>query len=152
MPPRLELHALPGEEREPGADGSAALRRYRLNVWDVGGQKTLRAFWRNYYEQTDGLIWVVDSSDVHRLRDCREELHKLLKEERLAGSSLLILANKQDIAGALGAEQIEAELGLGDMGRRHWRVGGCSGVTGAGLVDSFDWIVTDIGQRIYMTD
>ena len=54
--------------------------------------------------------------------------------------------------GSRGAPQHEAELGLGDMGRRHWRVGGCSGVTGAGLVDSFDWIVTDIGQRIYMTD
>ena len=121
-------------------------------MWDVGGQKTLRAFWRNYYEQTDGLIWVVDSSDVHRMADCREDLHKLLKEERLAGASLLILANKQDIAGALCVEEIEAELGLEGMGRRHWCVRGCSGATGAGLIDSFDWIVTDIGQRIYMTN
>ena len=23
----------------------------RLNIWDVGGQKTLRSYWRNYYEQ-----------------------------------------------------------------------------------------------------
>jgi GTPase SAR1 family protein len=55
--------------------------RYSLNIWDVGGQKTIRSYWRNYFEQTDGLVWVVDSSDVRRLDDCRAELHNLLKEE-----------------------------------------------------------------------
>ncbi len=49
-----------------------ACRRYRLNIWDVGGQKTIRSYWRNYYESTDGLIWVVDSADTARLRDCAE--------------------------------------------------------------------------------
>ena len=39
--------------------------RYRLNIWDVGGQKTLRSYWRNYFEATDGLVWVVDSADRH---------------------------------------------------------------------------------------
>lgn len=39
---------------------------YRLNIWDVGGQKSLRAYWRNYYERTDGLVWVVDSADKFR--------------------------------------------------------------------------------------
>jgi GTPase SAR1 family protein len=52
-----------------------------LNIWDVGGQKTIRSYWRNYFEQTDGLVWVVDSSDIRRLDDCRAELHNLLKEE-----------------------------------------------------------------------
>lgn len=33
-------------------------RRYKLNIWDIGGQKTLRPYWRNYFEKTDGLIWV----------------------------------------------------------------------------------------------
>ncbi|EER03874.1 ADP-ribosylation factor, putative [Perkinsus marinus ATCC 50983] len=79
---------------------------YKLNIWDVGGQKSIRSFWRNYFEATDGLVWVVDSLDRHRLSDCKEELHKLLREERLAGASLLILANKQDIAGALSPEEI----------------------------------------------
>lgn len=55
--------------------------RYTLNIWDVGGQKTIRSYWRNYFEQTDGLIWVVDSSDLRRLDDCKMELDNLLKEE-----------------------------------------------------------------------
>jgi small GTP-binding protein len=54
---------------------------FNLNIWDVGGQKSLRSYWRNYFETTDGLIWVVDSADKRRLADCKEELHKLLQEE-----------------------------------------------------------------------
>ena len=48
---------------------------------DVGGQKTLRSYWRNYFERTDALIWVVDATDRLRIDDCREELHGLLEEE-----------------------------------------------------------------------
>lgn len=54
---------------------------YKLNVWDVGGQKSLRSYWRNYFESTDGLIWVVDSADKRRLGDCTTELHSLIEEE-----------------------------------------------------------------------
>ncbi|KAK8050415.1 ADP-ribosylation factor 4 [Apiospora phragmitis] len=54
---------------------------YKLNIWDVGGQKTLRSYWRNYFEKTDALIWVVDATDRLRIQDCREELHGLLQEE-----------------------------------------------------------------------
>lgn len=54
---------------------------YKLNIWDVGGQQTLRSYWRNYFEETDGLIWVVDSADTTRLQDCKNELQKLLSEE-----------------------------------------------------------------------
>lgn len=50
-------------------------------MWDVGGQRTIRAFWRHYFECTDGLIWVVDSADRDRMKTCKEELHRLLKEE-----------------------------------------------------------------------
>ncbi|GAY46884.1 hypothetical protein CUMW_100390, partial [Citrus unshiu] len=56
-------------------------QKYTLNIWDVGGQRTIRSYWRNYFEQTDGLVWVVDSSDLRRLDDCKMELDNLLKEE-----------------------------------------------------------------------
>ena len=70
---------------------------FKLNMWDVGGQKTIRPYWRNYFESTDGIIWVVDSVDPWRLEDCRAHLKDILSQEKLAGASLLIFANKQDL-------------------------------------------------------
>jgi signal recognition particle receptor subunit beta len=55
---------------------------YKLNMWDVGGQKSIRSYWRNYFEKTDGLVWVVDSADrMDRFEECQRELHSLLQEE-----------------------------------------------------------------------
>ena len=65
------------------------LCRYRLNVWDVGGQKSIRSYWRNYFESTDGIVWVIDSADPRRFEDCKRELHALLHEE--VGIFLLLL-------------------------------------------------------------
>lgn len=48
---------------------------------DVGGQKTLRSYWKNYFEKTDTLVWVVDATDRLRVDDCRDELAGLLLEE-----------------------------------------------------------------------
>jgi len=62
-------------------------RGYLLNCWDVGGQQTIRSYWRNYFEQTDGLIWVVDSADRVRLNDCKRELDVLMEQEKLAVSA-----------------------------------------------------------------
>ncbi|OAX82204.1 hypothetical protein ACJ72_03447 [Emergomyces africanus] len=70
-------------------------------VRDVGGQKTLRSYWRNYFEKTDALIWVVDATDRIRIDDCREELAGLLQEERLTGASLLVFLNKTDVEGGM---------------------------------------------------
>lgn len=126
---------------------------FSLNFWDVGGQKTIRAYWRNYFERTDGIIWVVDSADQVRLEICRKELCSLLEQEKLAGASLLIFANKQDVIGAFNAEEIAEELGLrknSSFYNRHWSIRGCSAVTGEGLVDGMDWLVEDISSRIFM--
>mmetsp|Transcript_11411 Transcript_11411/g.20838 ORF Transcript_11411/g.20838 Transcript_11411/m.20838 type:complete len:188 (+) Transcript_11411:257-820(+) len=128
-------------------------RGYTLNVWDVGGQKSIRAYWRNYFESTDGLIWVVDSADRARMELCRQEMLELLQQERLAGASLMILANKQDIEGAMDASEIAKVLELDTNNKfehRHWSIFGCSAVTGAGLVDAMDWMVEDIANRIFM--
>lgn len=133
---------------------SARPHRYKLNVWDVGGQKTLRSYWRNYYEETDGVIWVVDSADRRRLRDCKEEFGKLLGQEKLAGATLLVLANKQDISGALSMDDIATALELGgeSTAKRHWKIEPCSAVTGDGLVAGVDWLVRDISSRIFLGD
>lgn len=129
--------------------------RYKLNVWDVGGQTTIRSYWKNYFESTDGVVWVVDSADKKRLLDCKKELFGLLQQEKLAGASLLVFANKQDIKGALPPKEIAELLELGThpvYEGRHWSIEGCSAYTGDGLVAGVDWVVGDIASRIFMGD
>lgn len=125
---------------------------FKLNVWDVGGQKSLRSYWRNYFESTDGLIWVVDSADRMRLQDCKQELHSLLTEERLHGATLLVFANKQDLQGALPATEIQKCLNLDEITTHHWLIQDCSAVTGANLLQGIDWIIDDIASRIFTMD
>ena len=129
-------------------------RGYKLNVWDVGGQKTIRSYWRNYFEQTDGIVWVVDSADKRRLQQCKDELSKIMGQEKLAGASLLVFANKQDLKGALSDKDIADALGLGGelFNKHHWQIHPCSAVTGKGLVEGMDWIVDDISSRIFLSD
>jgi ADP-ribosylation factor-like protein 2 len=79
-------------------------------------------------------------------------LHKLLLEERLAGATLLIFANKQDVAGSLSASDLENVLRLKDLGARHYKVVACSAVTGAGLDEGFSWLVGDIASRIFLLE
>lgn len=126
---------------------------YTLNFWDVGGQKSIRAYWRNYFESTDGIIFVVDSVDRARLEQCREALLDLVQQERLAGAALLIFANKQDVAGALNVQEIAVSLQLGtheSFRKRHWFIHACSAVSGSGLEAGMDAIVEDIAQRIFV--
>lgn len=127
-------------------------RGYTLNVWDVGGQKSLRSYWRNYFESTDGLIWVVDCADRMRLDACKEELGKLLHEERLSGATLLVLANKQDMPGALSPQEINDILDLDAIKTHHWSVVGVSAVTGEKLLQAVDWLLDDIAKRIFTLD
>eukprot|EP00918_Siedleckia_nematoides_P029179 GHVU01062845.1.p1 GENE.GHVU01062845.1~~GHVU01062845.1.p1 ORF type:complete len:185 (+),score=23.48 GHVU01062845.1:270-824(+) len=127
-------------------------RGFKLNFWDVGGQKSLRSYWRNYFESTDGLIWVVDSADRRRMQDCKQEMETLLLEERLAGATLLVFANKQDLPGALSAEDIKKALELDNIKTHHWLIIGCSAVTGEHLLDGMDWVIDDISSRIFTMD
>lgn len=92
-------------------------KNYNLNMWDVGGQKSLRSYWKNYFESTDGLIWVVDSADAKRFNDCKQELHNLLEEERLQGATLLVFCNKRDLPGSVEVDKIKEFLELG-QGRK----------------------------------
>ena len=47
-------------------------------MWDVGGQDKIRRLWRHYYQNTNGLVFVVDSSDKERMDESCEELHSIL--------------------------------------------------------------------------
>ncbi|KAI6393410.1 ADP-ribosylation factor-like protein 2 [Pyricularia oryzae] len=123
---------------------------YKLNIWDVGGQKTLRSYWRNYFEKTDALIWVVDATDRLRVEDCRVELHGLLQEERLSGASLLVFANKTDVNGCMQKDEILEGLQLKEIRTHRWSILKCSAMTGKNLNEGLAWVVEDAKARLFL--
>ena len=117
---------------------------YQFQVWDLGGQTSIRPYWRCYYPNTDAIVFVVDSADVERMNVAKGELAAMLEEEELRDSILLVFANKQDQKGALNAQQISDALGLPEVRNRQWSIQETSALQGKGLFEGFDWLVSCI--------
>ncbi|KAM6391272.1 ADP-ribosylation factor-like protein 3 isoform 1-T1 [Pluvialis apricaria] len=110
---------------------------FKLNVWDIGGQRKIRPYWRNYFENTDILIYVIDSADRKRFEETGQELAELLDEEKLSGVPVLIFANKQDLLTAAPASEIAEGLNLHTIRDRVWQIQSCSALSGEGVQAHF---------------
>jgi ADP-ribosylation factor protein 1 len=76
-------------------------KKVKMTVWDIGGQDKIRPLWRYYYQGSDAVVFVVDSSDASRMTEAADELRKLMCEDELRDAKLLVLANKQDMPNAM---------------------------------------------------
>lgn len=118
-----------------------------INMWDLGGQTSIRPYWRCYYADTAAVIFVVDSTDKDRMSVAKKELHTMLKEEELSDSALLVFANKQDQPGAMTAAEVSKALGLAEMKDRSWSIVASSAIKGEGLTEGLDWLVDVIKEE-----
>jgi len=118
-----------------------------FTVWDVGGQDKIRPLWRHYYQNTQGLIFVIDSNDRDRIGEAREELTKMLNEDEMRDAILLVYANKQDLPNAMNAAEITEKLKLSDMRNRQWYIQSCCATSGDGLYEGLDWLTNNISKK-----
>jgi len=114
---------------------------FKLNVWDIGGQKHIRPYWKNYYQNTDAIVYMVDSSDRRRMDEAAEELDQLLEEESLSAVPVLVFANKQDLLGAMTAAEVMDEMSLTGKKDRWIEIQACSAKTGTGLEDGLSKLI-----------
>jgi len=118
-----------------------------FTVWDVGGQDKIRPLWRHYYQNTQGLIFVVDSNDRDRAEDAREELTKMLNEDEMKDAVLLVFANKQDLPNAMPAAEVTDKLGLHNLRSRQWFIQSACATTGDGLYEGLDWLSRTLSAK-----
>ena len=64
-------------------------KNLRFQVWDLGGQTSIRPYWRCYYQNTNAVIYVVDSADQERMGISKQELITMLEEGQRARSAPL---------------------------------------------------------------
>ena len=122
-------------------------KKVKFNVWDVGGQDKIRSLWRYYFQNTDCLIFVVDSNDPARMEDARRALHSMLEEDELRDASVLILANKQDMPRALSCSEVTRELELHALTGHKWYIQSCCATSGDGLFEGLDWVSDTVRRR-----
>jgi len=126
-------------------------RRINFTMWDVGGCDKIRPLWRHYFHNTQAVVYVVDSVDVERLVNenpsslydvsASSGLRFVCEEPELRGAIILILANKQDLPGALSVEEISARLSFDTAyPDRVIHIQGCSAVTREGIMEGLDWL------------
>lgn len=114
---------------------------------DVGGQDKIRPLWRHYYQNTQGIIYVVDSNDRERIDEAALELQKVLREDELRDSVLLVLANKQDLPNAMSVAEVTDKLGLHSLRSRQWYIQATCATSGDGLYEGLDWLSTALKNK-----
>ena len=122
-------------------------KKIEFTVWDVGGQDKIRPLWRHYFQNTQGLIFVVDSNDRERVAEASEELQKMLREDELREAKLLVFANKQDLPNAMSVAEVTDKLGLHALRNRKWYIQSCCATSGDGLYEGLDWLSNALNAK-----
>ncbi|CAF1179669.1 unnamed protein product [Rotaria sp. Silwood1] len=112
-------------------------RGISLTVWDVGGQDHLRTLWHHYFDNVDGLVFVIDSTDRRRIHFSKAELIGIYQHDSMKNVPLVVIANKQDSKEALSADIIAEKLDLIHWSNESYHIIPCCALTGDGLTDAF---------------
>ncbi|EME31946.1 ADP-ribosylation factor 1 [Galdieria sulphuraria] len=116
----------------------------KMQVWDLGGQTSIRPYWRSYYQKQEALIFVVDSNDRERFSTAKTELLSILQEEELKNTVIAVFANKQDLPEAASAAEVSLALGLDSIKDRTWTIISTSAAKGDGIAEGFEWIASQL--------
>ncbi|KZZ89185.1 Small GTPase superfamily, ARF type [Moelleriella libera RCEF 2490] len=143
-------------------------KNVKFNVWDVGGQDKIRPLWRHYFSGTQGLIFVIDSSDRARMDEARQELHRIINDREMKDSLLLVFANKQDLKEgtsvplastwrqdkndtemltvclAMKPQEVTEALQLSKLKDKVWYVVPSCATTGEGLLEGLAWLSNNV--------
>eukprot|EP01006_Ploeotia_vitrea_P016457 TRINITY_DN47136_c0_g1_i2.p1 TRINITY_DN47136_c0_g1~~TRINITY_DN47136_c0_g1_i2.p1 ORF type:complete len:204 (+),score=20.15 TRINITY_DN47136_c0_g1_i2:70-681(+) len=138
-------------------------KNLHFQAWDLGGRDRIRPLQRHYWKATNAIIWVIDSSDVLRMPEVKDELHKILQLEELATCPILFMANKQDLPSALSVTEVltskrcycfisqvveKLELNVLNAMERVWHIEPCCATTGDGLYEGLDWLSAAIAGKV----
>ena len=110
-----------------------------IAFWDLGGAATL--LWKHYYQNTDAIIFVIDSTDRERIDSAREEMLNMLKDADLTNCPLLVYANKQDKEGAINIDELSISLEFDKFNKKHKFLEPCSALKNEGIWTALDKII-----------
>eukprot|EP00759_Apiculatamorpha_spiralis_P009873 PhF_6_TR16972/c0_g1_i7/m.25653/K07937/ARF1; ADP-ribosylation factor 1 len=109
--------------------------------WDIGGydRVCMKRYWK--LSEVCGVVWVIDSSDSHRMEESCSQLIMTIKRDELHGACVLILWNKCDYPSSISVEKGVALNEFHTILRdRKWFIQPCCAISGDGLWEGFAWL------------
>ena len=116
----------------------------KLQCWDLAGQTAFRQGWTTFFNGTDAILFIVDSSDRTRIGEARTELFRVLEDESTGNCCILILANKQDLPNCMSVTDVMESLQLSEIKDHEWSILPSCSLTGQGLEEAVDWFVAHL--------
>ncbi|XP_028967738.1 ADP-ribosylation factor-like protein 6 [Galendromus occidentalis] len=122
------------------------IKNLNLTAFDMSGQGRYRNLWEHYYQDAQGIIFVIDSTDALRMVVVKDELELLLQHKDIKNRSVPILffANKMDLRDALSSVKVSHALGLDSLCTKSWHICSSNAVTGEGVREGLEWLSEQI--------
>jgi len=112
-----------------------SLAGLKVTVTDCPGRKAFREAWLDVVGESDAIAFAVDSNDAMRMPVAGVELGRVIFRAEASGTPVLVLATKQDLAGAVPPGDLGAALGLAQGAAQ---VVGCTATNPAGVREAME--------------
>lgn len=117
-----------------------------FTAFDMSGQGRYRNLWEHYYRDSQGIIFVIDSSDRMRMVVAKDELEQLIQHEDILHRPIPILffANKMDMRDAISSVKCTNLMELEKIKDKPWHICASNALSGEGLEEGVRWMTDQI--------
>uniref|UniRef100_A0A0N5AFH5 ADP-ribosylation factor-related protein 1 n=1 Tax=Syphacia muris TaxID=451379 RepID=A0A0N5AFH5_9BILA len=127
--------------------GEIDIGSVRLNFWDLGGQEDLRSLWHQYFQDSQALVFVVDSSDVSRFGAVAKAFNQIMASQAVQKMPVLVVCNKSDLEDCASVEEI-SHLTVDDRHVGDFALIPVSALQGLNVDRCIRWLYTTLSKSI----
>ncbi len=129
----------------------------KFTTHDLGGHEGARKLWRDYYPSVHGIVYFVDAADPERFQEAKTELDRILSDDLLSNTPVVVFGNKIDLRGAASEHELKHALGLYQTtGKdpetlctsRPVEVFMCTVAKNMGFKEGFDWLSHNLKHEL----
>ncbi len=131
--------------------------KYKIEVFDLGGGKSIRSVWKKYLAEVHAIVYVVDAADSQRFEESKKTLVEVLESQYMRDKPIVVFANKQDLPTAATAAEIVKSLGLASC-KNSYNVFACTAKVPAGqpvdarLREGLRWLIGSVDREFSRLD
>ncbi|MBD3191821.1 MAG: GTP-binding protein [Candidatus Heimdallarchaeota archaeon] len=123
------------------------LPKLQVNVFDLGGQEDFRPMWHEVNEKSDGIVFVVDKTDVLRFEEAKQAFDNIISTQVQNDVTVLVLLHKNDLPNGMERSKFIDEFGLSTLDY-DWACYSTSAKTGENIFESFKWFVNELKEAL----